>query len=314
MALPWIKVHSNLRRHPKVLALSDAVEQDHAWCYLVALWSWASEFCPTGVIAVRGVPRLVERESGWAGDHGKLFDAMVQTGWLIASDDGMVIAGWEEYQLPHINHAKREAARQKALREKEKLKKLLPDANHSEYELTDGTQDRTRTEARTVARPDRDREIEKDTSSDLTTDLDRSPNLALFEIRKGAGEEEKPKPRRGRPPKDRSPEAESERLAERADADRWLEAARKLTGAGDDVLRWSGQVFMAFRRARKARGIDQLLRALEGLENDSFSRTAGLGWLISEAGITKGLLKAAAPARTGSLDLSKMDYSTWDEI
>ena len=33
------------------------------------------------------------------------------------------------------------------------------------------------------------------------------------------------------------------------------------------------------------------MRALEGLESDSFSKTAGLGWLVSDNGITKGLAK-----------------------
>ena len=108
-----------------------------------------------------------------------------------------------------------------------------------------------------------------------------------------------PEPKkRGRPPKDKSPEADAERQSERADADRWLEAVRKMTGATGDELRWSNSVFMAFRRARKARGIDQLLRAIEGLEHDPFSKTAGLGWLISEAGISKGLLKWNKQATT----------------
>lgn len=290
MALPWIKVHSNLRRHPKTLALSDAVEQDHAWCYLVALWSWAAEFCPSGVLSGRAVPRAVEREAGWNGQPGVLFDALVETGWLTADSDAVKIHGWEEHQLPHIEHAKREAARQKAIRERRKVPLLL--------ESEDGTEDRTRTDTRTVARPDRDREEERD--KELST-----KNLALFENRKGAGEGQGKsfypsgnKPRRGRTPKDKSPEAEAERLAEKTDADRWMDEARKLTGLTEDELRWSQASFLAFRRQRKARGVEQLLRALEGLQNDLFSKTAGLGWLVSDSGITKGLAKWKKEAAT----------------
>jgi len=99
------------------------------------------------------------------------------------------------------------------------------------------------------------------------------------------------KPRRGRPPKDQSPEAEAERVAEKADGERWMDAARKLTGLTADELRWNTGAWMAFRKQRKSRGMEQLMRALEGLESDSFSKTAGLGWLVSDNGITKGLAK-----------------------
>lgn len=127
---------------------------------------------------------------------------------------------------------------------------------------------------------------------------EQEKNLALFgdpKIAPGPGMAawlpEETKPRRGRPPKDRSPEAEAERVAEKADGDRWMDAARKLTGLTADELRWNTGAWMGFRRQRKARGMDQLMRALEGLESDAFSKTAGLGWLVSDNGITKGLAK-----------------------
>jgi hypothetical protein len=288
MALPWIKVHSNLRRHPKAMALSDAVEQDHAWCYLVALWAWASEFCPTGVISVRGIPRLVEREAGWTGQQGALFDAMVQTGWLIVCDDGVVIHGWEEYQLPHIEHAKREAARQKAIREKAKEKRALTDSYGTVLRIEDGTQDstedRTRTETRTVARPDRDRDKEIDIST---------KNLALFASAPGAAVEVKPK--RGRPPKAK---AEGDEPSCTEDRERWLAQVRVLTGLTESELIPSKNSNIRFAQQRKLRGMDQLMRALEGLQNDPFAKTAGLGYLLSDDGITKGLAKWKKEAGT----------------
>jgi hypothetical protein len=132
---------------------------------------------------------------------------------------------------------------------------------------------------------------------------EQEKNLALFAPQKVAAPVED-KPRRGRPPKDRSPEAEAERAAEKADGDRWMAAARALTGLSEDELRWSTGAFMAFRRQRKARGIEQLMRALEGLESDSFSKTAGLGWLISDNGITKGLATAGRKARFSGVGIN----------
>ncbi len=134
-------------------------------------------------------------------------------------------------------------------------------------------------------------------------DKNKNNNLALFENQKGAGEEGAQDknfflkaPRRGRPPKDQSPEAVAAREAEKADGERWMVKARSILGLDETQARWSTATWMAFRRARKARGIDQLMQALEGLADDRFSATSGLGWLISDNGITKGLAKYNAGA------------------
>jgi len=44
--------------------------------------------------------------------------------------------------------------------------------------------------------------------------------------------------------------------------------------------------------------MDQLMRALEGLQNDAFAKTAGLGYLLSDDAITKGLAKWKKEAAT----------------
>ena len=56
-------------------------------------------------------------------------------------------------------------------------------------------------------------------------------------------------------------------------------------------------MFMAFRRQRKARGIEQLMRALEGLQNDRFAKE-NAGWLVSDGAITKGLARWKKEAGT----------------
>jgi hypothetical protein len=124
---------------------------------------------------------------------------------------------------------------------------------------------------------------------------EQEKNLALFLTEKDAAPGKEPK-RRGRPPKDQSPEATAEREAEKADGERWMAKARSILGLDETQARWSTATWMAFRRARKARGIEQLMQALEGLTGDKFSATAGLGWLISDNGITKGLAKFSAGA------------------
>jgi hypothetical protein len=114
---------------------------------------------------------------------------------------------------------------------------------------------------------------------------EQEKNLALFAEQKVA---EAPK-RRGRPPKDQSPEAEAERVAEKADGERWITAARALIGLTAEEAPWSSATFMAFRRARKQRGVEQLMRALAGLEGDRWASSLGLAALLSAAVIEKGL-------------------------
>lgn len=117
------------------------------------------------------------------------------------------------------------------------------------------------------------------------------------------------KPRRGRPPKDRSPEAEAERQQERADADRWIDAARSLLGLDAQQAPWAQDTFLAFRQARKKRGIDQLMSAIEGLRGDTFATGLGVRGLLSANMIERGLVKQGKRAGRVGLGIEE----TWDK-
>jgi len=291
MAYAWIKVHANLKRHPRVIALSDLLADDLAFAYLISLWSWTCEFAPSGRITAPIPARLIERECAWRGEPGRLYRTLVSERWLEElSPTELVVGGWEEYQRPHIEKAEKEAQRLRDYRSK--LKQSDQGTGTRTRTGADRTEYRTDISTHDVREKRRGEEIREE-----------NKNLALFENQKGAGEEGAqdknffPKaPRRGRPPKDQSPEAVAARDAERADGERWMVKARLILGLDETQARWSTATWMAFRRARKARGIDQLLQSLEGLTDDKFSATAGLGWLISDNGITKGLAKYNAGA------------------
>ena len=125
---------------------------------------------------------------------------------------------------------------------------------------------------------------------------EQDKNLALFADAKAAGQGEVSRPKRGRPPKDQSPEAQVEREAEKADADRWITAARELIGLTPEEAPWSSATFMAFRQMRKKRGMDQLMRALDGLAGDRWASQQGIGTLLSATLIEKGLAGASKRA------------------
>ena len=97
------------------------------------------------------------------------------------------------------------------------------------------------------------------------------------------------------------------------DREAWLAKARALTGLTPEETPGSKGFAIRFAVVRKQRGIEQLLRALDGLEGDTWASQQSLLSLLSDTLIEKGLARKskATPTR---LDLSKMDYSTWDDL
>jgi len=279
MSLPWIRVYNDLPDHPKSDHLAALLDDRRAWTYVVQLWLWASRVKPDGDLS--GLhSSVIAKRAGWDGDPMVFVDAMQEVGFL----DENKIHDWVDFQGAHAKKLEKDRCRIRQLR------------------------DKTKNVAATVAAT-----VPASVAGSVAGSVppleesrgerDKNKNLALFENQKGAGEEGAqdknffPKaPRRGRPPKDQSPEAVAAREAEKADGERWMVKARSILGLDETQARWSTATWMAFRRARKARGIDQLMQALEGLADDRFSATSGLGWLISDNGITKGLAKYNAGA------------------
>jgi hypothetical protein len=93
---------------------------------------------------------------------------------------------------------------------------------------------------------------------------------------------------RGRPPKD-TPEIVTDR-------NRWLEKARALVGLTPEESPEGKPLCIRFAQVRKKRGMDQLMRALEGLEGDPWASKLGIIPLLSDAVIEKGLARYNAGA------------------
>jgi len=289
--LPWIKVYGDLPTHRKSVTLAALTGQPRAWTHVVELWLWASRHAPDGDLS-KMPPAAIAVVAGWRDDGAAFVKALQDAGFL----DGLHLYAWMEHNGAH--HRKQAA-------------------------------DKVRN-----SRPTGDTQVNKNvlTSESLVShqqlgsvesieyrEENKDKNLALFGDRKDASEQatatvEPPadtpaKPRRGRPPKDRSPEAEAERQQERADADRWIAAARDLLGLTAEQAPWSNDTFMAFRQARKKRGVEQLMAAIEGLRGDSFATGLGVRGLLSANMIERGLVKQTK--REGRIGLGI--ESTWEK-
>lgn len=285
MSLPWIRIYNDLPDHPKSDHLAAILEEPRAWTHVVELWLWVSRVRPDG--SLTGLhPVVIARRAGWGGDPITFVDAMRQAGFI----DGDQIHAWVEYQGAHAKKLEKDRTRIRQLRDTNKnVAATLPATPAATVDAT--------LPASVVGSVPPLEEMRGEEKI-------KNNNLALFgdpKIAPGPGMAawlpEEVKPRRGRPPKDKSPEAEAERVAEKADADRWIDAARKLIGLTDKEAPWSSQTFMVFRQQRKKRGIDQLLRALDGLDGDQWAKQQGLRTLLSDTLVEKGLAAGNKRAR-----------------
>lgn len=289
--LPWIKVYGDLPTHRKSVTLAALLNEPRAWTHVVELWLWVSRHAPEGDLGTMP-DAAVAAVSGWRGDPVAFVGALRAAGFL----DGRRVRNWYEHNGAH---------QRKQAADKVRSQRLTAEKMVKENSLTSDS-------LVTHQNPGSVESIEYRVEN-------KEKNLALFAGAPSASEvpveppvtpaAQPAKPRRGRPPKDRSPEAEAERQQERADADRWIDAARSLLGLDAQQAPWAQDTFLAFRQARKKRGIDQLMAAIEGLRGDTFATGLGVRGLLSANMIERGLVKQGKRAGRVGLGIEE----TWDK-
>lgn len=266
MSLPWIKVYKDLPEHPKATNLAAALGNDMAWAHMVQLWFWTAKVRPDGDLS--GLPdQMIAARAGWYGDAKQFVVAAASVGFLDGEEFSRSVHNWAFYQE---KHAKRREADKLAKRDKRAQKKnpVLPTVLTTVSPTVSATV--AATVLPSVGTLEKRREEEKEIK-----------NLALFAVAPSEATEEKAP--RGRPPKD-TPEIVTDR-------EQWLEKARALVGLTPEQTPPSKQLCILFAQQRKKRGMEQLLRALEGLEKDPWAKQQGLQPLLSDAVIEKGLAK-----------------------
>jgi len=309
----WQPVPLGWRDAPAVSALAVRVKKRDPRLLLLDLWDWAHCFGWTHPVAF--APEAIEKGAGWHGRRGVLYAALVETGWVREADGTATICRWKDDAIVVGRPTTRKVAAKKAeertdeQRENDRVRKKKSRAKKRDNDTSQPVTERDSRDGHDVTPVTAVTSVQKplvlkmsvttqEQEQEQEQENYQSKSLALFADAKAATEDSViAPPRRGRPPKGRSPEAEAERLAEKADGDRWMDAVRKLMGMRPDELRWSQASFMAFRKQRKARGMEQLMRAVEGLQNDAFAKTR-FSYIISDNGITTGLAKWKKEAGT----------------
>ena len=276
MNLPWIKVYKDLPEHPKSDELAARLGDERAWTYVVQMWFWVAKTRPDGELA--GVPdSMIASKAGWRGDPATFVEALFQSGFIDGHEGVRSVHNWLFYQQKHAERREKDKI---AKREKRASgPRVLPTVAPTVLPTLPPTV--LPTVVPTVGTLEKRREREEE----ITT-----KNLALFASAASAATEGKPK----RP----KAKAEGEEPNCTEDRERWLAQVRALTGLTEQELIPSKASNIRFAQQRKVRGMEQLMRALEGLHNDPFAKTAGLGYLLSDDGITKGLAKWKKEAGT----------------
>jgi hypothetical protein len=263
MSLPWIRVYNDLPDHPKSDHLAAILQEPRAWTHVVELWLWVSRVRPDGSLA--GLhPVVIAKRAGWNGDPITFVDAMRQAGFL----DGDQIHDWLDYQGAHAKKLEKDRTRIRQLRDKNKnVAATLP----ATVDATVGAMLPASVAGNVPPLEERRGEEKRE----------EIKSLALFASAPSEGTQEKAP--RGRPPKD-TPEIVSDR-------ERWLAKARALVGLTPEESPEGKALCIRFAQVRKKRGMEQLMRALEGLEGDQWAKQQGLQTLLSDTLVEKGLAK-----------------------
>jgi hypothetical protein len=104
--MTWIKVQQSLRDHRKIVALADAldIEETHALGLCVALWIWAIDNAPDGVLPTSD--RAVARGAGWTGDGTRLVHGLISANLVDNLPDDRIIHDWNDHAGNLIAHRK----------------------------------------------------------------------------------------------------------------------------------------------------------------------------------------------------------------
>ena len=92
--MPWIELHQNILRHPKLIRLSvrlSVKKQDALW-HLLSLWLWALDYAERGDLSAFGAAEIANAAE-WPGDPDKFLLDLQDSKWM----DGMCLHDWMDY-------------------------------------------------------------------------------------------------------------------------------------------------------------------------------------------------------------------------
>lgn len=117
--MAWIESHQELARHPKTKRLARllGVSLPAAVGHLHFLWWWAMDYAQDGDITKYDELDIADA-CGWEGDAEQMINALVESGFVDRTEEGLFIHDWYEYAGRLIE--KREASKERARKSRER--------------------------------------------------------------------------------------------------------------------------------------------------------------------------------------------------
>lgn len=116
--MAWIESHQEVGRHPKTKKLARllGVSLPAAVGHLHYLWWWALDFAQDGTLEKFDNYDLADAMQ-WDGDPDALVEALISSGYIDDTDDGLMIHDWGEYAGKLLERRAKDRARKRAAAE-----------------------------------------------------------------------------------------------------------------------------------------------------------------------------------------------------
>lgn len=138
--MAWIESHQEVGRHPKTKKLARllGISLPTAVGYLHYLWWWALDFAQDGTLDRYETDDIADAMQ-WDGDADELVTALVKSGYIDNTEDGLVLHDWGEYAGKLLERRAKDRARKRAAAEAAGVPQELHRKDEENDEAEDGT-------------------------------------------------------------------------------------------------------------------------------------------------------------------------------
>lgn len=115
----WLESHADLGGHPKTKRLSKLLGTSVPATvgHLTLLWHWALKYATDGELSKFDDDEIADAAM-WEGDPYSFVSALLETGWIDESADGLVLHEWEQYGGKSLEAREKNKERQHRFRER----------------------------------------------------------------------------------------------------------------------------------------------------------------------------------------------------
>ena len=121
MAGHWIEWEKGLVRKPEVMRIARALQctPQHAAACCMMVWEWAEDVTENGII-----PGVSAADVSFAAGVQGIGEAMVGAGWLLETEDSIVLPNWDRHNGEPSKRRAADALRKRVQRREDRMRTL----------------------------------------------------------------------------------------------------------------------------------------------------------------------------------------------